>query len=89
MEEKKVLNSEELNGVSGGVMRTVDTRRPGVDAVVRSGPGMTYGQVGSIVSHTQVNVTGNSSFNQMDGRTWFEINYPIYGWMAGSLLGYY
>ena len=86
--DKKNLSSEEMGGVSGGVMRTVDTKRP-VDAVVRSGPGIQYGQIGSLVNGTQVNTTGNTSYNAMDGRTWYEINYPIYGWMAGSLLGYY
>jgi hypothetical protein len=36
-----------------------------------------------------VNTTGNVSYNPQDGRTWYEINYPMNGWMAGSLLGYY
>ena len=86
--DKNALNSEELNGVSGGDMRTVNTGRP-VDAVVRCGPGLEYPQIGSLPNNTQVNTTGNNSYNSMDGRTWYEINYPMYGWMAGSLLGYY
>ena len=88
MEDKKVLNSAEMDGVSGGVMRTVQTNMP-VDAVVRSGPGMQHSQIGSLKNNTQVNTTGNSAYNPMDGRTWYEINYPIYGWMAGSLLGFF
>ena len=60
MEEKKALNNEEMNGVSGGVYRTVDTRKP-MDAVVRSGPGMSYPQIASLKNGTQVNV-------RMDGR---------------------
>ena len=88
MEEKKALNNEEMNGVSGGVYRTVDTRKP-MDAVVRSGPGMSYQQIASLKNGTQVNTTGNNSYNPQDGRTWYEINYPMYGWMAGSLLGYF
>jgi uncharacterized protein YraI len=86
--DKKALNPEGLNNVSGGVMRTVDTKMA-LDAVVRGGPGMQYPQVGSFTNGTQVNTTGNYSYNSMDGRTWYEINYPMYGWMAGSLLGYY
>lgn len=88
MAEKSTLNNEEMNGVSGGIMRTVDTKKP-VDAVVRGGPGLEYPQIGSLPNYTQVNTTGNTSYNSMDGRTWYEINYPLYGWMAGSLLGYY
>ena len=88
MEDKKALNSEEMNGVSGGILREVNTHQT-VDAVVRSGPGLMYGQIGSLKNGTQVNTTGNTSYNPMDGRTWYEINYPLYGWMAGSLLGYF
>ena len=88
MEEKKTLSGEEMNGVSGGVMRTVDTGMD-LDAVVRSGPGMQYGQIGALKNETQVNTTGIASYNAIDGRTWYEINYPMYGWMAGSLLGYF
>lgn len=50
---------------------------------------MQYGQIGSLKNNTQVNTTGNVSYNPQDGRTWYEINYPMFGWMAGSLLGYY
>lgn len=88
MSEKKALSSEDMNGVSGGVTRIVDTKRA-MDAVVRSGPGTQYPQIASLKNGTQVNTTGNMSYNQIDGRTWYEINYPMYGWMAGSLLGYY
>ena len=88
MTEKKNLTGKELDGISGGVMRTVNTGMA-LDAVVRSGPGMQYGQIGSLKNQTQVNTTGNTSYNPTDGRTWYEINYPMYGWMAGSLLGYF
>lgn len=91
MEERKdpnVLEDGELDPVAGGVMRTVNTKMA-VDAVVRSGPGTQYPQAGTLSNGTQVNTTANSSYNALDGRTWYEINYPMYGWMAGSLLGYY
>ena len=81
------INNEELDRVVGGITRTVDTNTS-IDAVVRGGPGMQYGQIASLKDHTEVNTTGNSSYNQLDGKTWYEINYPVYGWMAGSLLGY-
>ena len=88
MSDKKVLNSDELNGVSGGVSRIVDTQQP-IDAVVHSGPGVAYPQIGSLSNGTQVNTTGNVSYNPQDRRTWYEINYPMYGWMVGILLGFY
>ena len=88
MTEKKNLTGKELDDISGGVMRTVNTGMS-LDAVVRGGPGMQYGQIGSLKNQTQVNTTGNTSYNPLDGRTWYEINYPMYGWMAGSLLGYF
>lgn len=84
MSMKKALNEEEMN-VSGGATRFVNTGMP-VDAVVRGGPGTTYPQVGSLTNGTQVNTTGNVSVNGYDGRTWMEINYPLYGWMASTLL---
>ena len=87
MSEKKLLNSDELN-VSGGANVQVNTHTP-QDAVVRSDPGTQYPEAGSLVNGTQVNTTGNTSYNALDGRTWYEINYPMYGWMAGSLLGYF
>jgi uncharacterized protein YraI len=86
--DKKTLNAADLDSVSGGVMRTVDTKMA-LDAVVRSGPGTQYPEAGSLVNGTQVNTTGSTSYNALDGRTWYEINYPMYGWMAGSLLGYF
>ena len=69
--DKKPLNPEELENVTGGVMRTVDTKMA-LEAVVRGGPGTQYSQVGSLTNGTQVNTTGNTSYNSMDGRTWYE-----------------
>lgn len=87
-EVKKAMNNEELEGVSGGITSTVNTGRA-VDAVVRSGPGTGYAQIASLKNGTQVNTTGNNVYNGADGRTWYEINFPLYGWMAGSLIGFY
>ncbi len=86
--DKINLKEDELQNVSGGVTRTVDTKQP-VDAVVRSGPGFEYPQIASLKSGTQVNTTGTVSMNSYDGKTWYEINYPFYGWMSAELLGFF
>ena len=61
------INNEELDRVVGGITRTVDTNTS-IDAVVRGGPGMQYGQIASLKDHTEVNTTGYSSYNQLDGK---------------------
>ncbi len=86
MADKKNLNERELNDVSGGVYRTVNTNMS-LNAVVRSGPGFNYAEVGSLVNGTQANTTGNIA-QSPDGTVWYEINYPMYGWMKGTLLGF-
>ncbi len=87
MSEKMNLNESELNNVSGGVYRTVNTNM-NLDAVVRSGPGFNYSQVASLKNGTQANTTGNIA-QSPDGTVWYEINYPFYGWMKGTLLGFF
>ncbi len=87
MAEKKSLNENEMNNVSGGVYRTVNTNMV-LKAVVRQGPGFNYPEIASLENGTQANTTGNVSMSG-DGVTWYEINYPVYGWMKGTLLGYY
>ena len=84
MSEKKLLNSDELN-VSGGANVQVNTHTP-QDAVVRSGPGISYPQIGSLPNYTWVNTTGNTSYNSEDGRSWTQINVPYFGWVASTLL---
>ncbi len=87
MKEKFVMREEELENVSGGQSRTVNTMNP-IDAFVRSGPGINYPKIADLKNGTQVNTTGNTMLNPDDGLTWFEINSPLYGWMNGALLGY-
>ncbi len=87
MEGKKAMDENELSKVTGGVYRTVNTNM-NLDAVVRSGPGFNYSQVASLKNGTQANTTGNLA-QSPDGTVWYEINYPFYGWMKGSLLGFF
>ena len=81
MSDMKKLNDEALTNVTGGMAGIVDT---GTDqnAVVRSG----YEQIDSLPNGTNCYMTGR--FKEADGRTWAEIDYPVEGWVAASILGY-
>ena len=84
MSDFKKLDAQELENVSGGEGRTINTGSS-VTAIVRSGPGFGYGQIGSLTNGTYVNTTGLCQ--RADGRTWYQINVPYSGWVAGSLIG--
>ena len=83
--ETTKMNDQELENVSGGEYRTVNTgdSRP---AAIRSYPGLNAPVVATLTNGTQANSTGN--FAYADGRNWAEINYPVQGWIKGSILGY-
>jgi bacteriocin-like protein len=79
------INDEALEQVSGGVKRTVDTGTS-QNAALREGPGKGYDQIASLKNGTKVNATGR--FKEADGRSWAEVDYPEYGWIAASIIGY-
>ena len=83
--DNKNLNEQELENVSGGEFRVVNTgdARP---AAIRSYPGLNAPVVATLVHGTQANSTGR--FTYADGRNWAEINYPVQGWIKGAILGY-
>ena len=85
MSDMNKLNDEALKNVTGGMAGIVDT---GTDqnAVVRSGAGKGYEQIDSLPNGTNCYMTGR--FKEADGRTWAEIDYPVEGWVAASILGY-
>jgi hypothetical protein len=92
MEESKMadmnmnkLDDSVLEQVTGGERRRVDTGTS-QNAVVRRGPGRKYGQIDSLENDTPVNATGR--FKVADGRRWAEIDYPVEGWIAASIIGY-
>lgn len=80
------LDDRDLESVSGGVTRSIDTHT-NHNAVVRSNPGLSYQQVGSLSNKTMVNTTGEYSHNEVDGITWYYINYPVNGWIPGRCIG--
>ncbi len=83
--ETKNMNEQELENVSGGEYRTVntgDTR----DAAIRSYPGLNAPVVAVLPNGTVANATDEFAF--ADGRNWVRINYPVNGWIKGAILGY-
>ena len=85
MTELNKINVEALENVIGGVKRTVDTGTS-QNAAVRQNPGLNAKQVGSLPNGSKVNATG--VFKKADGRNWAQINSPVKGWVAASILGY-
>ena len=84
-DEKKIIDTEELENVSGGINRTVNTGDER-NAAVRVAPGESNTQIGSLPNGTLANATGR--FATADGRNWAEIDYPVHGWIKASILGF-
>ncbi len=85
MSEKININEQELENVSGGEYRVVNTG-DSRNAAIRSAPGLNTPIIGSLPNGTWANTTGR--FTHVDGRNWAEINAPMWGWIKGSILGY-
>ena len=83
MENKTPLSLDEMEKVSGGSQKTIHTR----NAIVRIGPGSEYNQTGTLSQGTVVNFTGTVDYNNNDGKTWYLINSPMYGWVTKQDLG--
>ena len=82
MSDKEIIKEQELENVSGGEYRTVNTG-DSRDAAIRS---YNAPVVATLPNGTAANTTG--AFDHADGRTWAEINYPVQGWIKASILGY-
>ena len=85
MAEKTNLNDQELENVSGGEYRVVNTGDER-NAAIRNAPGLSTTIIGSLPNGTVANTTGR--FVRVDGRNWAEIDYPMWGWIKGSILGF-
>lgn len=83
MEEMKSLNLDEMEKVSGGSQKTVLTN----GAEIRSGPGRNYTRVGTLSGGTQVNFTGQISYNDQESCSWYLISSPTYGWVRKNDIG--
>ena len=79
------ITDQELENVNGGmncIVNTGDSR----NAAIRIVPGLNAEIIGSLPNGTVANTTGR--FTYADGRNWAEIDYPVRGWIKGSILGY-
>ena len=85
MTEKSFINDRDLENVSGGVSRVVNTGDER-NAAIRNAPGLSTTIIGSLPNGTVANTMGR--FTRVDGRNWAEIDYPMQGWIKGSILGF-
>ena len=94
MDNRNELKPEEMEQVTGGVWRTIDTGIPGKNAAIRSGASVNAGQIASLPSGTQVDtVTDKVVYDDASGRNFVEIRFtdkygkPGTGWVAASIVG--
>ena len=85
MSDKTLIDTQDLENVSGGINRIVDTGDER-NAAVRVEPGVNHAQIGSLPNGTMANATGR--FASADGRNWAEIDFPVKGWIKASILGF-
>ena len=71
--------------MSGGINRVVNTGDER-NAAIRNAPGLSTTIIGSLPNGTVANATGR--FTRVDGRNRAEIDYPMWGWIKGSFLGF-
>ena len=83
MENMTPLSFDDMEKVVGGASKTIQTK----SAIVFAGPGTSYGQITSLPKNTTVNFTGNITYSDADGMSFYEINSPLYGWVTKRSLG--
>ena len=93
MEKKIELSMEEMEEVTGGVYRTVNTGVADLKAALRSGPGKSYRQIASLSNGTVVDTISDQVYDSVAGRHFVEVTYTDSngvsrtGWIATSILG--
>ena len=92
--EKRELSLDEMDQVSGGVYRKVNTGREGLNAAVRSGPSKGDRQIASLPNGTVVDTVSDILvYDPVAGRNFVEVTYTDRGgvtrtgWIASSILG--
>jgi len=86
----KELNLNEMEQVSGGVWRTVNTGVEGLNAALRNGPSKKgTKQIASLPNGTQVDtLTDQVVYDPASGRNFVEVTVDgKVGWVAASIVG--
>lgn len=83
------LNPNQMEQVTGGVWRTVNTGVSGLNAALRIGPGKNTKQIASLPNGTQVDtVTDQVVYDSVSGRNFVEVDVNgMRGWVAASIVG--
>lgn len=89
MEEMRKLKPDEMENISGGVWRTVDTGVSGLNAALRNGPSKGSKQIASLPNKTQVDtVTDQVVYDPVSGRNYVKVTVNGQtGWIAASIIG--
>ena len=93
MEKKIELSLDQMEEVTGGVNRTVNTGVADLKAAVRSGPGKSYGQIASLSNGTVVDTISDPVYDEVARRHFVQVTYTDKsgasrtGWIATSILG--
>ena len=80
MADYKELNDEALDDVVGGISRYVNTHTD-ANATVWASWTMDSGRVKTLKNGTRVNWTGEVCEDPVSGRTMYQIDYPVDGWV--------
>lgn len=83
MDNVTPLSPEDMEKVSGGSAKTIQTR----NAIVYAGAGTEYGSVGTLSYGTTVNFTGTVSYNDRENKSFYEISSPVHGWVTKEAIG--
>ena len=87
------LSMEQMDQVSGGVYRTVNTGVADLKAAVRKGPSKKSGQIASLANGTVVDTIGDPVYDEVSGRHFVEVTFTDKkgvqrtGWIDSSILG--
>ena len=90
MDNIRELKPDEMDQVTGGVWRTVNTGVSGLNAALRDGPSKKgTKQIASLPNGTQVDtVTDQVIYDPVSGRNFVEVTVSgKRGWIAASIVG--